>query len=142
MSETTFKFYAGVGRERQIQRICAFLCALAPDRGWTIEVKELKRKRSLSQNALLWAIYGQIIANGGEAMAGWTKDDLHDFFLIEHFGGERKQLFGRYRIVPHSRSSKLDKQAFADFVDHIVRFMAERGVYIEMPDDVRQERAA
>jgi hypothetical protein len=135
---TTFNLQKGIDRAAAIGRIAAFLTALSRSHAWTVEVKQFNRRRSLSQNALLWSIYGQILTKGGEQMGGWSKEDLHQFFLIDHFGAERRELFGRARLVPHSRSSNLDKQAFADFVEHIARFMAERGVYIEMPDDVRE----
>jgi hypothetical protein len=97
-----------------------------------------KSRRTTSQNATLWMVYEQIIDRGGEAMRGFTKDDLHEFFLIDHFGGEAHELFGRRRLKPHKRSSRLTKIEFGEFLDHIVRFMAERGVVLEMPEDLRE----
>lgn len=94
-----------------------------------------KARRSSSQNATLWMVYEQILERGGEAMRGFTKDDLHEFFLLDHFGGEPHELFGRKRLKPHRRSSRLTKTEFADFLDHIVRFMAERSVVLDMPGD-------
>ncbi len=126
---------ARMNREHVIARISANLAALSLEKGWAVEVKEVKSKRSLSQNAMLWALYQQIIELGGEAMAGWDKDDLHTFFLIEHFGAEVKEMFGKRRQVPLNRSSNLSKIEFSEFVDHIVRFMAEQGVYLDMPGD-------
>lgn len=96
-----------------------------------------KSKRSTSQNATLWMIYQQIIDRGGEAMQGFTRDDLHEFFLLEHFGGEAHELFGRKRLKPYRRSSRLTKTEFGELLDHIVRFMAERGVVLDMPEDQR-----
>lgn len=94
-----------------------------------------KSRRSNDQNALLWSIYEDIIARGGEAMRGFTKEDLHEFFLIDYFGSETKELFGRKKLKPLKRSSRLTKMEFSDFVEHIVRFMAERGLVIELPGD-------
>jgi hypothetical protein len=112
-----------------------------PHTVWGIELGKLrtiikKSRRTSSQNATLWMIYQQIIETGGEDMQGFTKDDLHEFFLIDHFGGEAHELFGRKRLKPHRRSSRLTKGEFADFLDHIVRFMAERGVVLAMPGDL------
>lgn len=92
-------------------------------------------KRTVSQNSLLWALYGDILKRGGEAMGGWTKDDLHEFFLINHFGSTVRELFGRKRLKPRRRSSKLSKMEFSDFVESIVRFMAEQGVVLDLPGD-------
>lgn len=100
-----------------------------------------KSRRTDSQNATLWMVYQQIIDRGGEAMRGFSKEDLHEFFLIDHFGGETKELFGRKRIKPYKRSSRLTKMEFADYLDHIVRFMAERSVVLDLPGDGEFMRA-
>src|SRR3990167_9584662 len=94
-----------------------------------------KSRRTTTQNALLWSLYTDIIENGGEAMRGFTKDDLHEFFLIDYFGSETLDLFGRKRLKPLRRSSRLTKLEFSDFVEHIVRFMAEHGVVLELPGE-------
>lgn len=93
-----------------------------------------KSRRTNDQNALLWAVYQQIIDRGGEAMRGWTKEDLHSFFLIDCFGAETLDMFGRKRLKPLQRSSRLTKAEFSDYLDHIIRFMAEHGVVIESPE--------
>lgn len=123
-------------RERTIANFSRFLAGLPMDRAWRVEVCEHKPTRTQAQNSLLWAIYGEILKKGGETLGGWTKDDLHDFFLINHFGGDTRTLFGRKRIKPKRRSSKLNKQEFSNLVESILRFMAEQGVYIEMPSDM------
>lgn len=101
-----------------------------------------KSRRTSSQNALLWAIYDQIIKLGGEDMAGWKSEDLHEFFLINHFGSETREIFGRKRLKPLRRSSILSKAEFAELLDSIVRFMAERGVVLSLPGDPMTEDAA
>jgi hypothetical protein len=115
-----------------VQRIGRVLENL-PMLRWRVELSEAKPVRTESQNKLLWAIYTQILAVGGEEMGGWTKDDLHDFFLIDHFGSETYEVFGKKRIRPLRRSKKLNKQEFSNYVAHIQQFMAERGVYIADP---------
>lgn len=131
-----------LSRVGMIGRIALVLGALAMDRAWRVEIHEHVALRTVSQNRLLWAIYQDILRQGGENMAGWTRDDLHEFFLMNHFGHETKILFGRRRLVPLKRSSRLNKQEFSDFVESILRFMAERGVYIRDPEEYRQELAA
>lgn len=124
-------------RESAINRISRFLAQLPAGRPWRVTVEPHKLTRTLPQNAYLWAIYGKILSVGGEAMGGWTKDDLHDFFLIHCFGSEVKELFGKKRHVPLRRSSSLNKQEFTDFVESIMRFMAEQGVYIPSPEEMQ-----
>ena len=79
--------------------------------------------------------YPTILETGGEALAGWTKDDLHDYFLGEHFGWETIEGFGRKRIKPIRRSSKLSTMEFVDFVDFIQMKAAELGIYIPSPNE-------
>ena len=134
--ESIFTIAKGSRGDRVIAQIAGFLARLPTDKAWRVSVKEQTRTRTRSQNALLWAIYGDILAKGGEALRGWTKDDLHDFFLVTHFGHEVRELFGKKRLIPLKRSSKLSRQDFADFVESIVQFMANQGVYIELPGDL------
>jgi hypothetical protein len=94
-----------------------------------------KSRRTTDQNALLWSLYEDILRLGGEALAGFTKDELHEFFLIDYFGSETKELFGRKKLKPLKRSSRLTKMEFSDFVEHIVRFAAEKGIVLKLPGE-------
>jgi hypothetical protein len=128
----TFYLPATEFRAEVIKRVGTVLTSL-PMLRWKIKISEAKPLRTESQNKLLWAIYTQILSVGGEEMGGWTKQDLHDFFLMSHFGEEVYEVFGRKRIRPLRRSSRLNKQEFSDFIAHIQQFMAERGIFIEDP---------
>ena len=94
-----------------------------------------KSRRTNDQNALLWSLYEDIISLGGEALKGFTKDDLHEYFLIDYFGSETRELFGRKKLRPLKRSSRLTKMEFSDLVEHIVRFAAERGIVLKLPGE-------
>jgi hypothetical protein len=94
-----------------------------------------KSRRTNDQNALLWSLYEDILRLGGESLRGFTKDELHEFFLIDYFGSETKELFGRKKLKPLRRSSRLTKQEFGDYVEHIVRFAAERGIVLQLPGE-------
>ena len=110
------------------------LQSLDEEIAWKVTIEPVMRTRSLSQNAYAWAMYELILKLGGEQMGGWTKEDLHEFFLIHHFGHEVKTLFGRKRLVPLHRSSRLTTVEFRDFMEAVQRFMAERGVFVPDPD--------
>ena len=62
-------------------------------------------------------------------------NDLHEYFLGEHFGWQTLEGFGRKRVKPLRRSSPLSKTEFVDFVDFIQRTMAGHGVYIPDPEE-------
>lgn len=97
-----------------------------------------KPKRSDSQNKFLWSgIYGTILKEGGEALAGWTKEDLHDYFLGEWSGWDVIEGFGKKRMRPIRRSSNLNKQDFSDYVAFIQMKAAELGIFIPDPEQER-----
>jgi len=123
-----------LAREGQIDRILNAIMALPAEKAWRVQIKEARATRSEKQNNALWWIYDTILEMGGNTMAGWDRQDLHEFFLCLHFGDEIKEVFGQKRRVARKRSSNLSKTEFAEFFDHIYRFMAEQGVVLPDPD--------
>lgn len=97
-----------------------------------------KSKRTTTQNALLWALYDDALKQGGEALGGWTRDDIHEFMLGEYHGWEKQTAFGRTRLKPKKRSSRLTKMEFSDFVEFVVRKFAEHSIVLELPGDLRE----
>lgn len=95
----------------------------------------LKRRRSNDQNALLWALYSDALKQGGETLGGWTTEDVHEFMLGEFHGWQRCEAFGRVRMKPLKRSSRLTKQEFGDFLEFVVRKFAEHGIVLELPGE-------
>lgn len=119
-----------------VQRISAFLSKLPVAQAWRVEVSPHRTKRSDSQNAYLWGVVYRTILKSGE-LAGWSNEDLHDYFLGEHFGWETLSGFGRKRLRPLRRSSKLSTVEFMDFVGFIQLKMAEVGIYVPDPNEYR-----
>jgi len=118
-------------------KILRFAHQLGTDKRWRVTFEPYVKTRSSSQNAYLWGVvYPTILrALGDSDLAGWTADDLHDFFLGEHFGWERVNGFGKTKQRPIRRSSKLSTLEFNEYVAFIQRFMAERGVYVPDPNE-------
>ena len=108
---------------------------LDPAQSCQITVEAFKPKRSDQQNAFLWGVvYPSILEGGGEALRGWTTNDLHEYFLIEAWGSEVIEGFGRKRHKPLRRSSKLTKQEFSDYLSIIEAKCAELGIHIPEPN--------
>jgi hypothetical protein len=119
--------------ERSLARIVAFISALSKETAWKLEVSEYKTRRSDEQNRYLWGVvYATILKH----LPGWDAEDVHEYFLGEHFGWETLEGFGRKRMRPLRRSSKLSTTEFSDFIAFIQRTMAERGVYVPDPGEV------
>lgn len=122
-------------RTDAIGQLMRHLYQLPPERKWRVEVKPYAR-RSNDQNALLWALYADVLERGGETLAGWEKDDLHEWALGEHFGWVEMSGLGKRRVKPLRRSSTLSPAEFAEFVEWFVRRMAEFGIELELPGEI------
>ena len=134
MARISFLLPRKMPRDKVICRIVDALEDLPISEGWRIEIHAHRATRSDLQNRTLWWIYANILHRGGEMMGGWTKEDLHEFFLIHHFGSITKVLFGKKRLVPKRRSSCLSKIEFSELVDSIYRFMESQGVALPPPE--------
>jgi hypothetical protein len=107
---------------------------LSSDRAWCVEVSEWKKPRTNQQNSFLWGVcYPAILEAGGEALAGWTREDIHEYMLGECFGWETIEGFGRKRVRPIKRSSKLNRQEFSDYLLFLETRCAEMGIVIPEP---------
>lgn len=112
-------------------RAVAFLAALPRDRAWRVKVEPWKRTRSHAQNAYLWGVCYRALL---EHLPGWDASDVHEYMLGEWAGWEVIEGFGRKRMKPIRRSSRLSTVEFADYVGFIQRKAAELGVFIPDPN--------
>ncbi len=128
-------------RDQAICRIVDMLEDLPIDQGYRVEVHEHKGTRSEQQNRMLWGlIYPEILRQGGEALGGWLDTDLHEYLLGEWSGWETITGFGRKRIRPVRRSSRLSKFEFSQYIDFIHQKMAGFGIVV--PDALNRESEA
>lgn len=126
MSKQTVIVEKGSG----LHRVVAVLSALSKDKRLKVTIEEAKTTRTNPQNAYLWGIcYPTILRH----LDGWEANDVHEYFLGEHFGWERLEGMGRAKVKPIKRSSKLSKLEFMDYVAFIQRKASEMGIYIEDP---------
>lgn len=110
---------------------CRAIEALDRKKAWEVAIEEKKPKRSEHQNRYLWGVVYKTVC---DSLGGWDADDVHEYCLGECFGWETLEGFGKKRLRPIRRSSKLNKQEFADYVAWIQRHMAEKGIYIPDPE--------
>ena len=105
-----------------------------PNKPLAVTVELWKKPRTNQQNAYLWGVvYPAIMEGGGEALGGFTRDDVHEWLLGECFGWEVLEGFGRKRMRPLKRSSTLNKQEFRDYLTFIDTKCAEFGIVIPEP---------
>jgi len=127
-------FAKGTTPEQLANAAIRMVQGLSSDKTWAIEVTEWKKPRTNQQNAFLWGVcYPAILEGGGEALAGWTRDDLHEYFLGECFGWETLEGFGRKRLRPLKRSSALTKQEFSEYLMFLEGRCMDMGITIPEP---------
>jgi hypothetical protein len=118
-------------RDAAIARVSAFLSACLPGKALRVTVEEVKRKRSDEQNRALWGVAYAALAKE----TGNNPNDLHEFFLGEHFGWEVYEVLGQKKRRPAKRSSRLSKIEFAEFYSFIQQRAAECGYYVPSPNE-------
>jgi hypothetical protein len=126
-------FFLNGNAPRAIAQIAHYLSALPANTTWKVEIGEHKQTRSNEQNAYLWGVVYETII---QHLQGWTAEDVHEYFLGEHYGWETLDGLGRKRLKPLRRSSRLSTKEFSDHVAFIQRAMAEKGVDIPDPNEV------
>lgn len=134
-----FFFITPKSRRVEIARVAGYLDRQPEDLVLKVEIAEVASQRSLEQNAYLWGVvYPTILPH----LPGWDSQDLHDYFLEEHFGCEQLEGFGTTRTKALKRSSKLTKKEFREHWQFIQRKMAEIGIDIPDPNEKAHEQAA
>lgn len=104
-------------------------------KGSRIEVKVQKerKRRTNPQNSWAWGVAYPLIA---EAL-GYDRDEhqeLHYALVARCFGTHIDERIGAE--VANVRSSKLDTQQFAEYMEWLTRFAAKQwGVVIPLPDE-------
>ena len=134
-----FRLRKDASRPTVLSSLFGLLQTLRQDREWLITVAQYSPKRSDDQNKALWGLAYKII----EERTGQEAADWHSYFLGEWAGWEEVEMFGKKKLRPKRRSSKLTTTEFADYFDFIQRRAAENGIVIPDPDPFwRQNRSA
>src|SRR5690606_5667090 len=125
-------------RETRIGNLVRFLRQLPANQAWSVETRRHAKRRSDMQNRYLWGVcYPSFLRH----LDGWTAEDVHEYMLGEHFGWETLEGFGRKRMKPIRRSSKLTTAEFAEYVEFIQRKGAELGLYVPDPNESMEAAA-
>ena len=107
---------------------------LPTDKPFAVTVEVWKKPRTNQQNAYLWGVaYPAILEGGGEALKGWSRDDIHEYMTGEFGGWEVLEGFGRKRMRPVLRSSRMTKEQFSEYLDWLGAKCADMGIVIPEP---------
>ena len=125
----TQTFMVPVGGKGAHRQIIDAVFALDPDKAWNIEIKPHRKRRTLSQNRMLWAWLNEIADIVGPA-TGYYADELHEIFkqnFLEPTKIEVEGLQANYRST-----TKLDTKEMAEYCDRIYNW-AQETLSIELP---------
>lgn len=102
-----------------------------------VDLRKILRKsrRSLDQNSAIHALFDETIEKGGEALRGWTREDVKEWALGEYWGWDKFEALGRTRLKPKKRSSSMTKTEASDFMTWYVAKMNDFGIPVSLPDD-------
>lgn len=129
---TTFVLPRLLSRDGKVSGIAKFLLALSSGKAWRITVEEERSTRSIQQNRFLW---GSVYPTIQKHLPGWSAEDIHEYCLGECYGWEMLEGFGKRRMRPIRRSSKLSTTEFMDYIADIQQRMAGHGIYIADPNE-------
>ena len=122
-------FPRGTTAEQMVNAIVRMVEPLDPSRTWSVEIEEWKKPRTNQQLRYLFGVvYPMVLEAGGEALGGYTREDLHDFFLGEVYGWQELNALGRTQSKPVRRTSKMTKAEFTDFLYSIENKCIEMGI--------------
>lgn len=112
-----------------------FIRNLAPDKKWVCEIKKKTKKRSLSQNALMW-MWLNDVAKQMSDITGYDQDEMHAVF-------KKKFLVPRIVRVDDVEvdiysTKNLTTKEFTEYLERIDRFCAQEfGIHVPHPQDMQ-----
>ena len=110
-------------------------------RGWLAKVEgrrvieSIKREqhaRTMSQNRYYWGVVLAVLSE----WSGHEAEELHEHLTDKFLAREQRQLPNGEVMTPTARTSVLSIEEFSGYVDRVVRWAAEQGVYVPSADEV------
>jgi len=127
-------FPKGTPADQIAQAVSVLLRGLDFKKSWKVSIEEFRPKRSNQANAYLWGVVYPCFLEGANGMLdGWEKEDLHQFFLMQHFGEETLEIGDRTYCRPFRGSSNLNREEFTEYLEFLSRKAAELGIVIPEP---------
>lgn len=113
-----------------------FIRNLAPDKKWVCEIKKKTKKRSLSQNSLMW-LWLHDVAKELSKVTGYEPDEIHEIFK-KKFLVPRIVRIENVEVDLYS-TKKLTTAEFTEYLERIDRFCAQEfGIHVPHPQDMQR----
>ena len=132
-------FPKGTSGAQIVNAVATMVRDLTLDIPWQMTLEPWRKPRSNAQNNYLnGVVYPMILEAGGEALRGWHRADLHEYFLGECWGWERLEGLNHKRMRPAKRSSKLTQAEFTEYLHFIENKCIELGIG-PLPEPIYRE---
>lgn len=102
---------------------------------YSVEVKEYRKKRTTSQNALMWMWLDGIAKEVGREI-GYDKDDMHEVFMEMFLVPKIITIKG----VDYKKYSTkdLNTKEMSEYMDAISRFaVSEWNIFVPLPEELQ-----
>lgn len=144
----TYALHKGDDRRFHVlANLHAFIDRLPLSKSWHIEIKELRKERTLNQNAAMFGVAYAAIMEATGLQGDAEQRQLHSDFCGEFFGWAEGPL-GQRRPVRTTTSNErgerdvIDTATMADFYVFVQRRAAEYGIDVPDPDPLHCAREA
>lgn len=95
------------------------VATLPAEKQWRVEVTELKARRSLAQNRLLWAIY-TAISNA----TGHTTEEIHEACKAK-FLEPKVIALGKEAVTVSGSTAQQERPEFSDYVEKVCAWASQ-----------------
>lgn len=126
---TIIKDKAGVQWSRPLD----YLLTMLPNGIFTVTIEKKVRKRTLSQNALMWMWFACISEETGQPVC-----DIHDTLCQRYLARPAVDMHGNPTMV-YKSTSKLTTVEMSEFMIHVQEEAAELGIILPSPEDAYYE---
>ena len=127
-------------RDEALRKAALFtIGALDLTKPWVLTIERETKRRTTSQNALMWMWIDSVVKHIHEH-TGTDKDEVHEFF-------KRKFLPARYieiggEIVEYYTTKDRTTKEMSEYMDKIYAWATAEGYFLPVPEDLGQDRAA
>ena len=114
--------------------------ALDLTKPWVLTIERETKRRTLSQNALLWKWVDEVVRHVHEH-TGHDKDEIHEFFKQKFLQPRHITIGGDDCFLYSTRN--LTKAEMTNYMNKIYAWATtELGLFLPVPEDLGRERAA
>lgn len=109
-----------------------FIGVLSLEKPIRLTVEEVTKRRTLSQNALMWKWLNEVADKMAE-YSGHTPEEIHDFFKRKFLSPTLVTIAGE--TVERYTTTKMNTAEMSAYMDRIYAFVTgECGIYLTLPE--------